>query len=93
MDENFLVKCEKYCSECGILKNIEKDFYKNKGQCIDCRKRYERNIKIKKTVKVKNDDEEFKKLLNNIINSIEDIKTEINIMKKSINRTQTFMAA
>lgn len=43
--------------------------------------------KIKKTVKVKNDDEEFKKLLNNIINSIEDIKTEINIMKKCINRT------
>lgn len=34
---------EKYCSGCGNLKEIEKYFDKNKRQCIDCRKKYERD--------------------------------------------------
>lgn len=37
--------------------------------------------RLQETVKVKNDEEEFKNLLNNIINSIDNIKSEINIEK------------
>jgi hypothetical protein len=28
--EKKMKKCKKYCSECGILKEIEIEFYKNK---------------------------------------------------------------
>lgn len=76
MDEKIKQKYKKYCSECGIFKEIEKDFYKNKGQCIDCRKTYEKNKRLEKEVKIKNDNEELKNLLNKIMISIEDVKSD-----------------
>lgn len=91
MEEKFQMDNKKYCSSCGILKEIEKDFYKNKGQCINCIKKYEKNKRLKKEVKIKNEHDEFKDLLNKIIKDIGDVKCEINNIKKNINRTKTFI--
>ena len=53
------------------MKEIEKEFYKNKG--------------LKKSIDLKNDNEQLKTMLNNIINEIENIKNDINTINKNIN--------